>query len=169
MPESLKRVKYKLRLVYKRRDSLETLIRDLNPILRGWGNYYRISFHSAKYFTHINNYVYKSTINWLKKKHPQKSIKWLHSKYVYQFNNRTWRLGISQEHLIFDITLASILKLKILKSGINPYFNEAYYEKYYRIFVTEPFRELILKKQNNKCAACNKMFTNGWANWFPPS
>jgi RNA-directed DNA polymerase len=43
-----------------------------------------------------------------------------------------------------------------LKSGVNPYLNRDYYNKYPRIFVTENFRAQIYKMHKNKCAACGE-------------
>jgi RNA-directed DNA polymerase len=157
---SIKRIKLKLNRVYKtQQQSFLYLIRKLNPILRVWSNYYRISYHSQREFSKLNNYVFGMTLQWLKRKHPTKSMKWIYKKYIFKDNknSRSWRFSLSNNNTILvDITLINILKLKRLKSGVNPYFNENYYEKYPRIIVSENFREQIYKKYKFKCVACNK-------------
>ena len=44
-PQSVKRLKLKLKALFRRGRgwSLERTIKELNPILRGWGNYYRLT------------------------------------------------------------------------------------------------------------------------------
>jgi RNA-directed DNA polymerase len=62
--KSIKKVKAKLKDVFSNQEtSLLHLIKKVNPILRGWANYYRVSHHSQKEFIKIHNYVYGLTIN----------------------------------------------------------------------------------------------------------
>jgi RNA-directed DNA polymerase len=159
-PKSIKRLKIKLKNVYKtQQQSFLHLIKKVNPILRGWVNYYRISYHSQHEFIKIHCYVYELTLKWLKRKHPTKPIRWLYKKYIHEdkINNRTWTFSLPNDEIkLIDITLVKILKLKRLKSNVNPYFDESYYEMYPRIIVTERFREQIYRKHKFKCVACNK-------------
>jgi RNA-directed DNA polymerase len=53
------------------------------------------------------------------------------------------------------------LKLKILKSGINPYFNSYYYETNPRMFELDERRRKIYKFHKYKCAACGKSLLDG--------
>src|SRR6266436_3751496 len=58
----------------------EVLIRKLNPILRGWANYYQ---HAAakRTFSKVDNQVYLALWRWAERRHPEKSAKWKRRKY----------------------------------------------------------------------------------------
>jgi predicted restriction endonuclease len=59
-----------------------------------------------------------------------------------------------------EIGLSTQLKIKRYKSGLNPYSNREYYERYPRIVITEKFRELIYKRFKNKCVVCGESLSN---------
>lgn len=48
--EAVKRVKAKIKAKFMPNKPIRGLIKDLNPILRGWSNYYRSSYHSQYIF-----------------------------------------------------------------------------------------------------------------------
>ena len=58
----------------------EALLRQLNPRLRGWANYYR-NGASKQTFGKLDFYVYKRIQRWLKRRHPNKSTRWKWRKY----------------------------------------------------------------------------------------
>jgi RNA-directed DNA polymerase len=159
--KSITRLKTKIKQICKRKTSMESLVHEINPVSRGWANYYRISWHSHKSFKGIQNYLYGIIFRFIKRLHPTKSTKWLHSRYIHKHSNYKWRFGLSPKILIYNIISTKILKLKILKSGINPYFNNYYYEKNPRVFVLDDSRLKIYKYHKYKCAACGESLFNG--------
>jgi len=56
--------------------SLDELIHALNPILRGWTNYYRHAA-SKRCFAYLNHYLWWRVIRWLRKKYPRLTWKQL--------------------------------------------------------------------------------------------
>ena len=56
------------------------LIKKLNQILRGWANYHRHVVASES-FRRVDNYVYEKLWRMLRKRHSNKSSKWLSEKY----------------------------------------------------------------------------------------
>lgn len=58
----------------------ETLIRQLNPILRGWANYHR-HVCSSKTFQAADRIILQQIWRWLRRTHPNKSYGWLKRKY----------------------------------------------------------------------------------------
>ena len=58
----------------------ETLIRKLNPILRGWANYHRYVC-SAKIFWTVGRIIQHQLLRWARRTHPNKSYGWLKQKY----------------------------------------------------------------------------------------
>jgi hypothetical protein len=61
--------------------SLDQLIHVLNPILRGWANYYRHAA-SSRCFAYLSHYLWWRVIRWLRKKYPRLTWK--------QIRRRCW-------------------------------------------------------------------------------
>src|SRR6267142_3606798 len=57
-----------------------TLIRTLNPIVRGWANYHRYVC-SAEAFWTAGRIVHDQVLRWARRTHPNKSYGWLRRKY----------------------------------------------------------------------------------------
>ena len=51
--------------------SLDEKIRALNPILRGWGQYFRIG-NASRHFKRVDSYVYTKLVNFLRRKHKRR-------------------------------------------------------------------------------------------------
>jgi len=51
--------------------SLDEKIRALNPILRGWGQYFRIG-NASRHFKKVDSYVYTKLVNFLRRKHKRR-------------------------------------------------------------------------------------------------
>lgn len=51
------------------RQSLEDLLRDLNPLIAGWRNYYRYATGSTKDLSRLDNWLWRRIWLWLRKKH----------------------------------------------------------------------------------------------------
>jgi RNA-directed DNA polymerase len=68
----------------------ENLIRQLNPKIIGWTNYYK---HSAasKTFSYIDNHIFKKLYRWIGKRHQNKGQRWTYNKYFQRNNSlRRW-------------------------------------------------------------------------------
>jgi RNA-directed DNA polymerase len=61
--------------------SLESRLRLLNPILRGWCNFYRYAWGAKRVFDSIDHYVWWTIYRWLRKKHPAAPIRVLRKRY----------------------------------------------------------------------------------------
>jgi RNA-directed DNA polymerase len=58
----------------------EALLRQLNPRLRGWANYYRNGV-STQTFRQLDHYVHRRLWHWIKRCHPRKSRAWKMRRY----------------------------------------------------------------------------------------
>jgi RNA-directed DNA polymerase len=58
----------------------EALLRQLNPLLRGWANYYR-NGAAKQTFAKLDNYVFHTLRRWINRRHPKKSSAWKRKKY----------------------------------------------------------------------------------------
>jgi RNA-directed DNA polymerase len=77
---------------YRLKEPVDALVQELNPVLRGWGNYFRWG-NSAKQFSQIDGYVYSRLVLFDMKKR-QKRGRWrMRRKYT---NHWYPRLGVSR-------------------------------------------------------------------------
>jgi RNA-directed DNA polymerase len=65
---------------------LSTLLRRLNPVLRGWTNYFRHGVSKAT-FSYLHQFTWERVVGWLRRKHRRANWKWLRRRYLA---NRWW-------------------------------------------------------------------------------
>ena len=62
----------------------DSLIRQLNPVIRGWVNNQRFVV-SAETFSKIDYQIYKCLWQWAKRRHKNKGRRWIAAKYWHRF------------------------------------------------------------------------------------
>jgi RNA-directed DNA polymerase len=72
----------------------EDVIEALNPLIKGWSNYFR-SGVSSEVFSTMNHYVYQKLWKWAKWRHPNKGLHWIKRKYFRRYKGSNWRFAIS--------------------------------------------------------------------------
>jgi RNA-directed DNA polymerase len=154
--DAVKRFKTRIKEEFRSNKPIVALIKDLNPILRGWTNYYRSSYHSQKVFQSIGHYIYQSWWKWAQKKHPNRNKHWIYNQYIFKTPKRSWQIGFSQERLLFDISLAQQIKVSNLRNHVNPYTDEDYYISRIIIRDAQRFRKAVYKLNNFKCNVCDQ-------------
>lgn len=78
---------------------IEEVIDKMNSIIRGWLNYYCF-VNSKKSFSYVNYRIYQMVWRELKRKHPQKSAKWIIGQYLGNRSNKSWLLSKGKQSLI---------------------------------------------------------------------
>jgi RNA-directed DNA polymerase len=80
---ALAAVKAKVRVLTQgnTNQTLANLLQRLNPVLRGWANYFRHGVSKAT-FDYLNAFSWRRVVNWLRHKHPRASWKWLRRHYL---------------------------------------------------------------------------------------
>jgi len=68
--------------------SQESLIRQLNPVMRGWVNYHR-HIVAAKAFQRVDFEVWRRLWLWARRRHPEKSCRWVAKRYFHPIDRRT--------------------------------------------------------------------------------
>ncbi len=68
------------------------LISRLNPVIRGWANYYR-AVCSKETYSKIDHLLYKRLRRWANRRHPNKSKKWVAKKYWHTVGSDNWTFG----------------------------------------------------------------------------
>jgi RNA-directed DNA polymerase len=118
---SIAAVKGKVRGILKAGTSLPqaTLIRRLNPIIRGWGEYYR-HVVSKQVFNDIDHAIWRMTWNWAKRRHPQKGRKWIKDRYFTHRDGRDW-VFTDGSVTLFRMASIPIRRHVKIQGKANPY------------------------------------------------
>ena len=84
---AIRRIRKRLRdeLRSLRGSNAQAVIRRLNPIIRGWANYYRTQV-SAEAFGKLDYYLWQLTLKWAKFNHSTKPTYWVIARYFGKFN-----------------------------------------------------------------------------------
>ena len=117
----------------KNGNSAEKLIEALNPVIRGWCNYYRL-VNSSDTFATVSHWLWEKLWHWAKRRHPNKSSRWRNNKYFTKLNEQNWRFFAKRSdgspiYLTYPTDI-NILRHKQIKTDKNPYDpqDRPYYE-----------------------------------------
>lgn len=65
------------------------LIKQLNPKIQGWAHYHR-HVVAKETFQSVDNKIWQTLWRWAKRRHPNKSTRWVKDKYFISEGNRNW-------------------------------------------------------------------------------
>ena len=153
----------------------DNLIGKLNPVLRGFANYYQ-GVVSKETFSYISHRVWKYLWKWSKRRHPMKGKRWIYDRYFRTINGVKWqfscetkgRRGNSKLNTLFDIAKHPIIRHIKVKGTASLFDAELldYWEnrskklgksrwakgsKYYQ----------VAENQQWKCPVCGNALLNG--------
>jgi RNA-directed DNA polymerase len=136
----------------------KALIAKLNPIFRGWSNYYR-TVCSKETYSKLGSLIWLRLWRWGKRRHPRKSRKWIVDKYWKTVGGDNWVFGYKDFHIYKHLSTPIVRHTKV-KGDVSPYDGNTKY------WATRMGRHpemsnsvsQLLKKQKGKCAMCNLTF-----------
>ena len=119
-----------------RAKTLKELISRLNPILRGWANYFR-HVVSKKTFNVVDHVIRQMIFKWAERRHPTKRRGRIWKKYFTagkvrgqlsekNFNHKTGKFEIN---CLFLLSYIPIIRYVKVRSEANPFLQE--YDKYF--------------------------------------
>lgn len=106
----------------------ESLIRMLNPKLKGWAYYYRHVVSKA-IFSKVDEEMYHSLCKWTRRRHPHKNSRWLRNKYFCHPMLKIWNFharykGADDNLKLFKLQLIAKVKIRRhikLRADATPY------------------------------------------------
>ena len=111
----------------------DDLISKLNPIIRGWANYY--CYSSAKEtFNYVDYRIWLMVWQWCLRRHPKKGKQWVRHRYFMKIGKRDWIFGERKENtLLFSRSFPAGVKYIPVKGYNSPYDSSlsVYWEKRY--------------------------------------
>ena len=139
------------------------LISHLNPIIRGWANYYATVVSKVVY-SDIDDLIYQKLRAWAKRRHPLKNGEWVAKKYWHPINGDNWVFATKKEGStplrLLDHADTPIVRHIKVKSESSPYDgNLVYWSTRMGNNPKMPSRvSKLLKKQKGKCTHCGLFF-----------
>ena len=67
----------------------DVLIRQLNPVIRGWANYHRHVVAKGT-FSRVDNFIFRRIRRWSRQRHPRKGARWVKRRYFDRVGTRDW-------------------------------------------------------------------------------
>lgn len=159
---------------HKHSDPLD-VISTLNPIIRGFGNFYKIG-SSSKALSHLDYLVWEAIFRWAKRRHPNKGSRWVMRKYFKPRGNYTYvfygktkdRRG--EDKLIFLEKASKIhIERHVLVKGVNSpddpslskYWEERCKNTGKKYWEKGSLKYQVAENQKWKCPVCGENLFNG--------
>lgn len=143
--------------------SQAALIKQINPIIRGWANYYATVVSKVAY-SDLEDLMYRKLVAWAKHRHRGKSWEWIKNKYWHTINGERWVFATKQGYKnplrLLDHADTPIIRHVKVKGESSPYDgNLIYWSSRLGKNPELPTRvATLLKRQKGKCAYCGLFF-----------
>jgi RNA-directed DNA polymerase len=145
--------------------SQAVLMKRLNPIIRGWCNYYS-SVVSAKTFSDCDYYFFEKLKRWAYRRHPMKNRHWIMRKYWHTNKGNNWSFSTREGNNPFIMAKhqdTKIVRYVKVKGNRSPYDGDLiYWSSRMGKHPEMPAQKAsLLKKQKGCCAYCGLRFRDG--------
>jgi len=128
------------------------LIKHLNPVIRGWCNYYRTAA-SIKTFRKASHMLFQTLLSWARRRHPHEGLRQIVKRY---WRPPQWTFGPEKGPNLFEHERTRIVRHVKVRGGKSPFDGDWTYwasrQGYYPGISYWLAR--ILKSQQGKCAHC---------------
>lgn len=153
-----------------------SLIRLLNPVIRGWTNYHRHAVASKESFTRNDHMIWSMLWRWAVRRHPNKNARWIKERYFKVRGTRSWVFaetekqedGTAKEFTLLQESDAHIVRHVKIKAHANPYDPdwESYFEARWDRTTRGSIRgQIKLHRlwswQEGRCPACGEVIEVG--------
>jgi RNA-directed DNA polymerase len=168
--QSVMKIRRKLRGRWQklRGSNAKALARALNPIVRGWANYFRGNV-AKETFEALDNWMFQQEVRYARRTHPNKPWKWLKGRYWGKLNpkrNDTWVFGDkAQQTYLLKFSWFKIERHVLVKGNASPDDPalQEYWQKRQRAKAKDlmPNQQKLAKDQNYVCRVCGVTLFNG--------
>ena len=158
--EAIRRHQQKLRQVIKASMMMDQtrLSGQLNPIIKGWTNYYA-TVVSKKTFVRLDYLLFIKLVRWAKKRHPTKSWQWITHKYWHPQRGR-WIFTSKDGFPLLRHSQTPCKKYVKVQGSRSPYDGDWIYwsQRQARYPDVPKPVAILLKRQAGRCSLCGLYF-----------
>jgi RNA-directed DNA polymerase len=135
------------------------LIKRLNPIIRGWSNYFMNGVSKATFYK-ADHLTYQKLQSWAKHRHPNKSGHWRSRKYWHTIGNNHWTFASAKGEVLYQHSQTPIVRYVKVKERRSPFDGDwVYWSSRLGHYPGVSAREAkLLKEQKGKCSWCKLYF-----------
>src|SRR5262245_6044671 len=141
----------------------EQLIDTLSPVLRGWANYHRYVL-CGETFAKLDNFVWRRVYRWAKRRHSDKTGRWITDRYFPHRKGDSWRFTdpVTGKQLLQVREAVKVQRYLKVKGEANP-FDPAWAaylqdrDRQLALRASSPFRARILRPQDGRCPGCRQV------------
>ncbi|NWF65967.1 MAG: hypothetical protein HXX81_00695 [Campylobacterales bacterium] len=133
--DGIKSFKSKIKQMFKKYNSspLSLLILKLNPLLRGWANYYRF-VNSKVIFGKIDEFIWRKSLNWMKRVHQRRKTLKYYKQYFKPFPNYKSVVLSDGKQFVYRLSTLPLKEFIKIKSEANSYdksFDDYFIKRYF--------------------------------------
>lgn len=137
------------------------VIEELNPVIRGWSNYYRAVVASVA-FTRCDEVLWDQLRRWSRSRHPRKSGQWLRRKYWHTRGNDHWVFATPEGVTLRKHSDTHIQRHAKVRGETSPFDGQLLY--WSQRLKAHPLLTgrlaQALQRQNGRCGWCGLFFTD---------
>ncbi|ACD54488.1 group II intron reverse transcriptase/maturase [Escherichia coli] len=168
----------KIRAVIKGNKAMDqlTLIRMLNPMIKGWAAYHQHIVAKVA-FNKVDNEIWLALWRWAVRRHPNKGKKWIRKRYFHQQGARNWSFSVATGELLANgkpqyanlrkAIDTPINRFKPIKIAANPF--DPQWEMYFEERCADKMRHKLQGRkkliqiwfeQRGRCPICDERITS---------
>lgn len=139
------------------------VIRDLNPVIRGWSNYYR-HVSASRTFAKVRHRQWQMLWRWAKRRHPKKPRRWVKARYFRDDGYWTFQAGEAELAKPDATAITRFTKVTGRQTPYDPAHRLYWRERMKTQVAEETYskqRLVLLRSQEYMCALCGIRFIPG--------
>ncbi len=149
---------------------VEAIVKRLNPLIRGWSNYFRIGV-AHETFTKLDRWMFDRQVRYVRRLHPGKPYDWKQERYWGRLNlDRAdrWVFGDKRKAIaLYKFAWTAIQRHILIQDAASPddpgllqYFQQRAKRQVAELV---PSKQRIARKQNYQCPICKMSLFTGEA------
>lgn len=141
----------------------ESLIKLLNPVIRGWAQYYR-HCNAKRTFKNVDSRIFRMIWAWCVRRHPKKGKRWIKARYFLTVGRRYWVFGVRPATRLVSAAEVAITRYAKVRGYYSPHdpAHRRYWAWRTRQAIEDwyfsPPKKTILATQHYRCWRCHHSF-----------
>lgn len=141
----------------------ESLIKLLNPVIRGWAQYYH-HCNAKRTFNFVDARIFRMIWAWCVRRHPKKGKRWVKARYFLTVGRRHWVFGVRPASRLASAAEVAITRYAKVRGYYSPYdpAHRSYWAWRTRQAVDDwyfsPLKKAVLATQHYRCWRCHLPF-----------